>query len=701
MSKEDEEILRAILEKGGDKAKKAAAEALAAQPHTPDTPVEVKQAKAKRPRKGLGAVIGKIGNSKFYKNKDGKVVDQDGNILEGRLAKELAKTTGEEKKAAVQQALAPSPSTQNKDAERKIGGELNRVVKATSNLSKTQGKVLTTMPNAFGEVEKVITNLTQQHEKIVSELIKQNDDLRDKVIEALTGVKTATKAGGAKTKPSKGVGGSKASKFSLIKSALTKKTERDAKQAKQKKEVAEKPTIAEQMKSTAKGMGYAALAGAAGGMLSAFSGTTPSGRTGGAGGAAPAGAGAAYSGPGVAATGSAKEAIDFFEKKGFTRAQAIGIAANIEAESNFKTNAIGDSGKAYGLAQWHPDRQAIFQKTYGKPIRESNFQEQLEFINWELNNNEKKAGGMIRTAQDAGQAAALVDQYYERSSGAHRQKRIDTAMKYAKGEGLSAPANAAAGAAGAGGATPQGGATPSAPGAPTQTGAGAGMSQDFGEPQKTGSNGNLEQSQLISVGQGNHKLQPSAAAAYEAMVQAAKQDGISWSITDSYRPYAAQVKVAQEKGLYSQGGLAARPGTSNHGWGTALDLGGGANSRGTKQNDWLMANAGRFGFSTIPREPWHWEYKGSGAAVASKGGGEMTGERGPGNALAAASRQNQVDTALAENQARGGTVVMQNDRFFNNTRTVYQTASYSQRKMEQAYNPYNMAASAITGRALF
>jgi len=697
MSKEDEEILRAILEKGGDKAKKAAAEALAAQPHTPDTPVEVKQAKAKRPRKGLGAIIGKIGNSKFYKNKDGKVVDQDGNILEGRLAKELAKTTGEEKKAAVQQALAPSPSTQNKDAERKIGGELNRVVKATSNLSKTQGKVLTTMPNAFGEVEKVITNLTQQHEKIVSELIRQNDDLRDKVIEALTGVKTATKAGGAKTKPSKGVSGSKAAKMGAIKNAAAKKTAREEKQSKQKKEVAEKPTFAGQMKQTAKGMGYAALAGAAAGLLANASGVGQGPPPAGGPGGAPAGAGA-YNGPGVAATGSAREAIDFFVSKGWTKDQAIGLAANIEAESNFKTDAVGDSGKAYGLAQWHPDRQAIFQRTYGKPIREANFKEQLEFINWELNNNEKRAGGMIRQAQDAGQAASAVDQYYERSSGAHRQKRIETAQRYAKGEGLSTPAVAGGAGANANAAVPGGG----PPGAPTAAGGNnTGMAQDFGAPSKIGENGNLPDSQLVTVGQGNHKLQPNAAAAYEAMVQAAKQEGVSWSISDSYRPYAAQVKVAQEKGLYSQGGLAARPGTSNHGWGTALDLGGGANSRGTKQNDWLVANAGRFGFSTIPREPWHWEYKGAGAAVASNGKGEMTGERGPSNALAAASRQNQVDTMIAENQARGGTVIMQNDRIFNNTRTVYPTASVSQRKMEQSFNPYNMLASAATGRGLF
>ena len=46
----DEDILRAILEKGGDRAKKQAAELLAQQPHTPDTHVEVKQAKAKKRR---------------------------------------------------------------------------------------------------------------------------------------------------------------------------------------------------------------------------------------------------------------------------------------------------------------------------------------------------------------------------------------------------------------------------------------------------------------------------------------------------------------------------------------------------------------------------------------------------------------------------------------------------------------------------
>ena len=122
-----------------------------------------------------------------------------------------------------------------------------------------------------------------------------------------------------------------------------------------------------------------------------------------------------------------------------------------------------------------------------------------------------------------------------------------------------------------------------------------------------GENGRLDTSMLTSIG-GNHKLIDPAAQAYRRMVQAAAADGIEWTITDSYRTYEAQVDVARRKGLYSQGGLAAEPGTSNHGWGKAVDLGGGANNNRTPENNWLRANAPRFGFTTIAREPWHWEW---------------------------------------------------------------------------------------------
>lgn len=113
-----------------------------------------------------------------------------------------------------------------------------------------------------------------------------------------------------------------------------------------------------------------------------------------------------------------------------------------------------------------------------------------------------------------------------------------------------------------------------------------------------------------------HALNPVAAEAYAKMVAAAKEDGVEWGITDSYRPLEVQVRLAKQKGLYSQGGLAAAPGTSNHGWGSAVDL----NFKVGKGNQfqWLKDNASNFGFNNIPREPWHWEHKESAKQV--KGG---------------------------------------------------------------------------------
>lgn len=42
--------------------------------------------------------------------------------------------------------------------------------------------------------------------------------------------------------------------------------------------------------------------------------------------------------------------------KGFNSAAICGILANIQAESNFRTTALGDNGTSYGLCQWHNSR---------------------------------------------------------------------------------------------------------------------------------------------------------------------------------------------------------------------------------------------------------------------------------------------------------------------------------------------------------
>lgn len=135
-------------------------------------------------------------------------------------------------------------------------------------------------------------------------------------------------------------------------------------------------------------------------------------------------------GDGVGETGSAREAMSFFISKGWSPAQAAGVVGNLQAESgaNMKTDAIGDGGKAYGIAQWHPDRQANFKREYGKDIRQAGFKEQLEFVQWELENTERSAASKLRQTKTPEQAAWVFDEYYERSSGAHRQKRINNAL---------------------------------------------------------------------------------------------------------------------------------------------------------------------------------------------------------------------------------------------------------------------------------
>lgn len=113
--------------------------------------------------------------------------------------------------------------------------------------------------------------------------------------------------------------------------------------------------------------------------------------------------------------GNSEEAIQFFMDKGWTQAQAAGIAANLQHESNFDPTAVGDGGRAYGIAQWHPDRQAEFAKEYGKHITRSSFREQLEFIQHELTKgNERKAGNALRATNAAREAGAVVSKRYER-----------------------------------------------------------------------------------------------------------------------------------------------------------------------------------------------------------------------------------------------------------------------------------------------
>lgn len=106
-------------------------------------------------------------------------------------------------------------------------------------------------------------------------------------------------------------------------------------------------------------------------------------------------------------------------------------------------------------------------------------------------------------------------------------------------------------------------------------------------------------------------LRPDAAAAYFRLNDAfASRFGKSLAITEAYRDYGRQVYLYDGyinglPGFY----LAAVPGTSNHGWGTACDFGANVNVGGSAENNWMDANAPAFGFyPTEPTEPWHFDY---------------------------------------------------------------------------------------------
>ena len=109
-------------------------------------------------------------------------------------------------------------------------------------------------------------------------------------------------------------------------------------------------------------------------------------------------------------------------------------------------------------------------------------------------------------------------------------------------------------------------------------------------------------------------LRADAAAAFGALSKDfAAQFGRPLCVSDAYRTRTEQVQVFAQRP-----GLAARPGTSNHGWGSAADLCGGVQSFATIEHVWMLTHAGLYGWfhpswagpDGAKPEPWHWEYAG-------------------------------------------------------------------------------------------
>ena len=122
---------------------------------------------------------------------------------------------------------------------------------------------------------------------------------------------------------------------------------------------------------------------------------------------------------------------------------------------------------------------------------------------------------------------------------------------------------------------------------------------------------------------GRIRLYVTASRALDKLLAAAaantvdgKAKPIKFKVNSAFRTYADQERVFKQYGPKR----AATPGTSNHGFGLAVDLGYGSGAVLTPSRPeyiWLLENAAKYGFKRLPYNPghpesweaWHWEYQ--------------------------------------------------------------------------------------------
>lgn len=109
-----------------------------------------------------------------------------------------------------------------------------------------------------------------------------------------------------------------------------------------------------------------------------------------------------------------EKAYKKFLNYGWKPEQASAIVGNLIHESNLDTGILGtaDDKGSRGIGQWHSERLKTLQKRYGSNW--TDFDNQLEFVNWELNNTEKKAGDALRQAKGLYNTGRIVSDLYER-----------------------------------------------------------------------------------------------------------------------------------------------------------------------------------------------------------------------------------------------------------------------------------------------
>ena len=121
----------------------------------------------------------------------------------------------------------------------------------------------------------------------------------------------------------------------------------------------------------------------------------------------------ASSSSGVQTGNANQDAIyNYLSQQGFNDAAICGILANIQHESGFNPNALGDGGTSYGICQWHNSRWDRL-KSYCSQngLDSTTIDGQLSYLVWELQNNYPSVYETIKNVPNTEQGA--YDAAYE------------------------------------------------------------------------------------------------------------------------------------------------------------------------------------------------------------------------------------------------------------------------------------------------
>jgi hypothetical protein len=128
------------------------------------------------------------------------------------------------------------------------------------------------------------------------------------------------------------------------------------------------------------------------------------------------------------------------------------------------------------------------------------------------------------------------------------------------------------------------------------------------QPKVSGKNGQLDESSLVPV-QGSYKLRSDAASAFRNLQSAAQKSGVQISLSSAYRSYEKQQYLWNNRA--SNPYPVAAPGTSNHGWGTSIDVPEGP------VNNWIKKYGRSYGWIPLPGDAVHFDFKGGGGIPLS------------------------------------------------------------------------------------